>query len=221
LHGSRSYENPEKEGLTNTEVLQRLKTFGPNKLPEKKGRTALVIYASQFRNPLIYIVTAAAIIAFALERYSDALIIAIVILVDSIVGFFQEYRAERAVVALKRLLKPTAKVIREGMTIEIDISQIVPDDIVAINDGDKIGADGTLIEAVNLYVNEAILTGESESVAKNARDMVYMGTTALSGRGLMKVKSTGASTELGKIAGSLTEMKDETTPLQTRLGLFG
>ncbi len=214
-------DDPEKKGLTSAEALQRLKTFGPNRLPEKKGRSALTIYASQFRNPLIYVITAAAIIAFALEKYSDALIITIVILVDSILGFFQEYRAEKAVIALRSLLKPTAKVIREGKTIEIGISEIVPDDIVAINDGDKIGADGRLIEAVNLHINEAILTGESESVAKNPRDIVYMGTTALSGRGLMKVTSTGASTELGKIAGSIAEMRDEATPLQIRLGQFG
>jgi Ca2+-transporting ATPase len=221
LHDSRTDENPEKKGLTSAEVLDRLRTFGSNKLPEKKGRTASAIYASQFRNPLIYIITAAAIIAFALEKYSDALIIAIVILVDSIVGFFQEYRAEKAVIALRRLLKPTAKVIRDGRTIEMGISGIVPDDIVAIIDGDKVGADGTLIESVNLHMNEAILTGESESVGKNPGDMVYMGTIVLSGRGLMKVKSTGASTELGKIAGSLAEMKDEATPLQIRLGQFG
>jgi Ca2+-transporting ATPase len=220
LNNSSQNESASK-GLTTTQVLERRKTFGFNKLPEKKGRSALAIYVSQFRNPLIYIITAAAFIALALGQYDDAMIIGIVILIDSIVGFFQEHRAEKAVIALRRLLKPTAKVIRNGQTVEIDISEIVPDDIVAINDGDKIAADGTLIEAVNLYANEAILTGESEAVVKNPSDIVYMGTTALSGRGLMKVASTGAATELGKIAGSLSEMKDEATPLQVRLGQFG
>jgi Ca2+-transporting ATPase len=202
-------------------VLERKRSFGLNKLPEKKGRTALTIYLSQFRNPLVYIITIAAFISVILAEYNDALIIGIVILLNTVVGFFQEYRAEKAVIALRRLIRPTAKVVRDDQMIEIDASELVPDDIVAINGGDKIAADGRLIQAVNLHVNEAILTGESESVAKDVGDTVYMGTTALAGRGLMRITSTGALTELGKIAGSLAEMKEEPTPLQVRLEGFG
>lgn len=201
--------------------MERKKHFGPNTLPEQKGRTPLAIYLSQFKNPLIYIISVAAIISLAMGAYNDALVIVIVILLDSLVGFFQEYRAEKAAVALKRLLKPTAKVIRDGSIIELHTAEIVPDDIVAVNDGDRIPADGELVEAVNLYMNEAILTGESEPVVKRVGDVVYMGTTALSGRGLMSVNNIGASTELGKIAGSLSEMKEEPTPLQVRLQSFG
>lgn len=221
LQDSDASESLQKNGLTSSQVLERKRSFGLNKLPEKKGRTALAIYLSQFRNPLVYIITIAAFISVIMAEYNDALIIGIVILLDTVVGFFQEYRAEKAVVALRRLIKPTAKVVRDGQMIEIDISEIVPDDIVAVNDGDKIAADGRLIQAVSLHVNEAILTGESESVAKDVGDTVYMGTTALTGRGLMRITSTGASTELGKIAGSLAEMKEEPTPLQVRLEGFG
>lgn len=202
-------------------MAEKRKQFGINKLPEKKRRTPLAIYFSQFRNPLIYIISVAAIISLIMAEYNDALIIAIVIFLDSIVGFFQEYRAEKAVVALRRLLKPTAKVIRDGKVIDLDTVEIVPDDLVAVNDGDRIPADGELVETVSLHLNEAILTGESEPVIKNNGDMVYMGTIALSGRGLMKVTFIGANTELGKIAESLSEVKEEATPLQARLEGFG
>jgi len=221
VQGSSDGGSLRKKGLTSSQALERREEFGLNTLPEKKRRTALAIYISQFKNPLIYMITAAAIISVVMAEYNDALIIAVVILLDSVVGFFQEYRAEKAVVALRRLLKPTARVIRDGQTTEIDASEIVPDDTLAVNDGDKIAADGTLIEAVNLNVSEAILTGESEPAVKAVGDAVYMGTTVLSGRGLVNVTAIGASAELGKIAGSLSEMKEEPTPLQVRLEGFG
>jgi len=213
--------NLSRKGLTSSQVLEKRKSFGANSLPEKKGRTPLAIYLSQFKNPLIYVISVAALISLIMGEYNDALIIAIVILLDSVVGFFQEHRAEKAVIALRRLLKPTAKVIRDGKMVEIETVGIVPGDIVALNDGDRVAADGELIEAVSLNVNEAILTGESEPVAKVMGDVAYMGTTALSGRGLMYVTAIGASTELGKIAESLSEIKDEPTPLQVRLEGFG
>jgi Ca2+-transporting ATPase len=208
-------------GLTTAQVQDRKRTFGLNKLPQKEGRTALAIYLSQYKNPLIYVITAAAVTSVILRDYPDAIIIAVVILLDSILGFFQEFRAEKAVVALRRLLKPTAKALRNGQTVEVDASDIVPDDIIALNDGDRIPADGELIEASSLNVNEAILTGESEPVVKGVGDQVYMGATTLSGRGLMKVTSIGVSTELGKIADSLSEIEEENTPLQLRLESFG
>lgn len=221
LSNSTTAEKQERNGLTTQQVTEKRKQFGINRLPEKKGRTPLAIYFSQFKNPLIYIISAAAIISLIMAEYNDALIIAIVIFLNSVVGFFQEYRAEKAVAALRHLLKPIAKVIRDGNKIDVDITEIVPDDLVAINDGDKIPADGELIEAVNLHVNEAILTGESEPVSKDPDSIAYMGTIVQSGRGLMKVTSTGANTELGKIAASLSEMKEEATPLQARLESFG
>lgn len=210
-----------KNGLTNAEVIERRKRFGSNKLPKKIGRGPLVIFLSQFENPLIYIISIAALISLVLEEFGDALIIGAVILLNTIVGFFQEYRAEKTMAALRQLLKPTAKVIREGNVVEVETTEIVPGDLIVLNSGDKIPADGELIESINFSTNEAILTGESESVIKDINATVFMGTSVLAGRGLMKVTYIGRNTELGKIATSLAEIQDEITPLQIRLQDFG
>lgn len=221
LLDSEAARNQKNKGLTTSEVIERRKRFGPNELPEKKGRTPLRIYLSQFKDPLIYIISAADIISVIMGAYDDAIIITAVIIVDSLLGFFQEYRAEKAVASLRRLLKPKARVIRNSVVMEIGAAEIVPGDLVSVNDGDKIPADGEMLETVNLNINEAILTGESELVVKGVGDPVYMGTTVQSGRGLLNVTLTGKSTELGKIAGSLSEMEEEPTPLQVKLKSFG
>jgi Ca2+-transporting ATPase len=213
--------NEDIKGLTSEEAKKRLNLFGPNKLIEKKKRTALSILVSQFKNPLIYIITVAALISIILKKYDDAIIIGIVIIIDAIVGSYQEYRAEATMNALKGLLKPVAHVMRDNIIREIEVSEIVPGDCVIINSGDKIPADGELIESISLGLNEAILTGESENIIKNINDKVFMGTSVVSGRGKMHVVSTGTKTELGKIAESLSDIKNETTPLQIRLEKFG
>ena len=219
------FENYLKKGLTGAEASERLKKFGLNKLPETKRRSPLTIFISQFKNPLIYVISAAAIISLILAicqlaEYTDAVIIIVVILVDCVMGFFQENKAESTIIFLRELLRPVARVIRDENVIEIDVAEIVVDDIVMLNPGDKTPADGKILEAISLAANEAILTGESESIMKKAGDMAYMGTTILSGRGIMKVTSTGLLTELGKIAESLREIKTEATPLQIRLDKF-
>ncbi|MFX0045866.1 MAG: cation-translocating P-type ATPase [Candidatus Hermodarchaeota archaeon] len=216
-------EKPEDEtelGLTATQVEERKNRFGANILPEKRGRTPLRIYLEQFKSPLIYIVLAAGVISFILREYNDVYIILAVVVLDTIVGFFQEYRAEKAVAALKKLLRAKANVIRDGQRVEVDAAEIVPDDLVILAEGDRIPADGELAETVYITVNEAILTGESEPVLKEVGDIAFMGTTVFSGRGLLKVTSIGKSTELGKIAESLSEVKDEPTPLQVQLQSF-
>jgi len=220
MQGLKTAENQAASGLTSSQVLERSERFGANVLPEKRGRTPLRIYLEQYRSPLIYIVLAAGVISFVLREYNDVYIILAVVILDSIVGFFQEYKAEKAVAALKKLLKATATVIRDGQKTEIDAAKVVPDDLVVLIDGDRIPADGELVEVVHLTVNEAILTGESEPVTKEKGNSAYMGTTVFSGRGLMRVTSIGKSTELGKIAESISEVKDEATPLQARLRSF-
>ena len=214
-------ESTPRTGLTRSEAAERQKRFGPNRLREKKGRSPVTIFVSQFKNPLIYIISVACAISIILEQYDDAIIIGLVIIIDSALGFAQEYRAEKTVAALRQLLKPTARVIRDGETVEIEAAEIVPDDIVAVNPGDRVAADGKLIESVSLSVNESILTGESEPVVKHAGDITFMGTAVQSGRGLIIVTSTGMETELGKIAESLAEIKENPTPLQVRLAGFG
>lgn len=217
---SKAAEGQAGSGLTGSQVLERRERFGANVLQEKRGRTPLRIYFEQFKSPLIYVVLAAGVISFVLGEYTDVYVILGVVVLDSVVGFFQEYKAEKAVAALKKLLKPTATVIRDGKKTEIDVAEVVPDDLVVLVNGDHIPADGELLEVVHLSVNEAILTGESEPVAKEEGNSVYMGTTLFSGRGLMKVTSIGMSTELGKIAESLAEVEDEATPLQVRIRSF-
>jgi Ca2+-transporting ATPase len=211
------------KGLSINEVLERQQQFGKNKLPKREKRRPISIFFSQFKNPLIYIITVAAVISFLLEQYEDTLIIGAVILLDTVIGFFQENKAEETMETLRNLLRPTTKVIRDNRIQEIDIIEIVPDDLVTIHPGDKLPADGELKEAVNLSINEAILTGESEPIFKNIQDNngIFMGTTALAGRGLMKVTQTGIRTELGKIATSLSDIQEEETPLQMKLEKFG
>jgi len=218
-----SAEDIREKGLNSSEVVERQNNFGKNKLPEKKAQSLTSIYLSQFKNPLIYIILVAAIISFLLEQFEDTLIIGVVILLDTVIGFFQEYRAEKTMLALRSLLKPTARVIREGTYQQIDITEIVPDDIVLLHPGDKIPADGEIFEAASLSLNEAILTGESEAILKGETGdkFVFMGTTVLSGRGLMKVTKTGPLTELGKIAVSLADIEEKKTPLQMKLEVFG
>lgn len=210
-------------GLSVNEVLERQRQFGKNKLPVKRIRSPLAIYFSQFKNPLIYIITVAALISFILEQFEDTLIIGAVILLDTIIGFFQENKAEKTMETLRNLLKPTSKVIRDGKIQEIEITEIVPDDLIIMHPGDKLPADGEVIEVVNLSINESVLTGESEPIFKDLNDnnQVFMGTTALAGRGIMKVTKTGRRTELGRIATSLSEIEDEETPLQMKLEKFG
>lgn len=207
-------------GLSEAEVSERRSRAGPNKLPEEKRRTKLEIYAAQFRNPLIYIICVAGAIALVMGEINDAVIIGAVILLDSVIGFFQEYKAEEAVSALKSLVKEKATVFRDGARREVDAEELVPGDVVVINDGDRIPADGRVLESVFLTVNEAILTGESEPIPKKEEDEAFMGTTTYSGRGMMEVVSTGVNTELGKIAGSIATMREEQTPLQVRLEKF-
>jgi len=215
-----TFDNYFKKGLTSAEASERLKKFGLNKLPETKRRSPLTILAAQFKNPLIYIISVAAAISLILAEYADAAIILVVIILDCMMGFFQENKAESTMTFLRGLLHPIARVIRDEFVVEIDVAQIVVDDIVLLNPGDKTPADGKILEAISLSANEAILTGESESILKKPDDMAYMGTVILAGRGVMKVTSTGLATELGKIAESLREIKTEATPLQIRLDKF-
>jgi len=207
-------------GLSEAEVSERRSRDGLNKLPEQKKRTWLEIYISQYKNPLIYIICVAAVISLVMGEFDNAIIIGVVILLNSVVGFFQEYKSEEALSALRNLVREKTTVFRDGARREIDATELVPGDVVVINEGSRIPADGKVLESVFLTINEAILTGESEPISKKQGDETFMGTTTYSGRGLMEVNSIGLKTELGKIAGSISAMTDEQTPLQIRLEKF-
>ena len=221
------------KGLTAEEALKRLEEFGPNELREEKGTSALEVFVNQFRSFLVLILIAAAAISFAVGEITDAVIIAAIVLLNGILGFVQEYRAEQAIEALKKLAAPKAKVRRDGAEMITEAKYVVPGDILLFEAGDSIAADVRLIEAMNLKVDEAILTGESvpslkvvESLAEETpladrENMVYSGTIATYGRGTGLVVATGMETEFGKIAENIQSAEDEPTPLQQRLQSLG
>jgi Ca2+-transporting ATPase len=209
-------------GLTTAEVLERRRQYGENVLPTTKGISAWTILLSQLKSPLVYIILAAAIISLIVGELGDFAIIMAVVVIDAILGFVQEYRAQQTYTALKSLLKPTTTVIRDGARQEIDVRELVPGDLVVLNAGEHVPGDGQIFDSTKLALDEAILTGESEPVGKSAapdQNQVYTGTTVVTGRGLMCVTHTGSSTELGQIATSLQEETQE-TPLQVRLRAF-
>ena len=210
-------------GLTDGEVLENRKRHGENRLPVSKDTSAWMILLSQFKSPLIYIILVAALISLVAGEYGDFWIITAVIIIDVVLGFLQEYKAHKTYTALKNLLKPTTTVIRNSERREVEVWELVPHDLVLLNFGENVPGDGMLIESTKVTVDEAILTGESEPVSKSneeGRSKVFMGTTVLTGRGLMLVEQTGSKTELGQIATSLQEHVEAETPLQIRLKAF-
>jgi Ca2+-transporting ATPase len=210
-------------GLSEAEVAERRREVGENVLPSAKGPSALSVLLSQFKSPLVYIILTAALISLVVGELADFAIITVVVVLDAVVGFLQEYQAQKTYTSLKNLLKPTTTVIRGGNRREIDLRELVPGDVAVLGAGERVPGDGQILEGIKLSVDEAILTGESEPVAKKAEpgaDRVFMGTTVVTGRGLMIVSGTGPNTELGAIATSLKEDIQEETPLQVRLKAF-
>jgi len=207
-------------GLTEAEVLSQRRIFGKNTLPAPKGISAWTILFSQFKSPLIYIILVAAAVSILMGEINDFFIISVVIAIDVALGFAQEYKAHQTYTALKRMLKTTATVIRDGVHKEIDASELVPGDLAILNAGEKVPGDGEMIHSTTLSVDEAILTGESEAVSKSSlsgHNQVYMGTTVVTGRGYLRVASIGLNTELGKIADAQREIPQIKTPLQIKL----
>lgn len=207
-------------GLAHAEVLSRRRQYGENRLPAEKVTSPWTILLNQVKSPLVYIILVAALVSLVAREYGDFAIIMAVVVVDVILGFIQEFQAQKTYNALKGLLKPTTTVIRDGQRAEIEVWELVPGDLVLLNAGEKVPGDGGLNESTKLALDEAILTGESEPVNKGVDDIVFMGTTVLTGRGLMEVQGTGSDTELGKIATSLQQHTEEATPLQKRLQAF-
>jgi Ca2+-transporting ATPase len=209
--------------LAPAEVLERRAQFGENRLPAEKGISIWSILIGQLKSPLVYIILVAALVSLIVGELGDFGIIMAVVVIDVILGFVQEYQARRVSVALKGLLRPTTTVIRAGKRVEVEAWELVPGDVVLLNSGEHVPADGELIQSNKLTIHEAILTGVSESVSRSIdpeRNKVFMGTTVVAGRGLMKVTGTGSKTELGTIALSLQEYTEADTPLQVRLKKF-
>lgn len=221
-----------KSGLSETEAKERFSKFGPNALPEEKRAGAVVLFLRQFKNSLTYILLIAAVVSFLLNEYIDAYVILAAVFFNVVVGFVQEYKAEHALLALKRIVTQKVWVIREGKEKELDSKFIVPGDIVILAPGLKIPADGRIFESEYLKVNEASLTGESEPSGKTKEvilktsalaekhNMAWAGTVVIEGRGKYYVTATGVKTEIGRIAQMVKESKNPLTPLQVKLERF-
>ncbi len=207
-------------GLSPAEVEQARAQHGWNELPSAPPVSAFQILINQFKSPLVYIILTAALVSLIMGELGDFAIIMLVILIDAALGFWQELRAQRTYEALKGLLKPTTTVLRDGQRVEIEARELVPGDIALLTAGERVPGDGALVESTKLLVDEAILTGESEAVTKSGNEALFMGTTVLNGHALMRVSATGAASELGKIAVSSQEKKEEDTPLQQRMAAF-
>ncbi len=212
-----------KIGLTDSEVLAIRKKSGTNELPGKEGYSWFSVFFSQFKSPLIFILFIVIAISLIFLEFMDAILVGVVILLNVVMGFFQEYKAQKTLVSLQKVLKPKTLVIRDGVRKTIEASELVPGDLVALSAGDNVPADGELLETTAMLVNESILTGEAEAVEKSPKDKrnhLFMGTTVISGTGIMRVTTIGKQTEIGKINQSLIEIKEEKTPLQTKLDHF-
>ncbi|MFA6184767.1 MAG: HAD-IC family P-type ATPase [Candidatus Shapirobacteria bacterium] len=212
-------------GLSKNEAVELQKKYGKNILPIKDNFSRPLIFFSQFKSPLVYILIIVAIISLLFGEFFDASLVAVVIFINSLMGYYQELSSQKTLISLRNILQPTALVIRNGSRHEINIQELVPGDIIALNAGDKIPGDGILLDGISLLVDESILTGESKAIEissddKNHPGLLRMGTTVLSGKGIMKIEKIGVETEMGKIGKSLSEIIDEKTPLQKKLEVF-
>ncbi|OGA74148.1 MAG: ATPase [Betaproteobacteria bacterium RIFCSPLOWO2_12_FULL_65_14] len=220
-------------GLAAAEAAQRLASQGANELAQKGRTSPLRLFLSQFRNTLVVILIVATVLSALLGELADAAIIAAIVLFCAALGFIQEYRAERALDALKRMLAPTVRVLRDGNEVRIPSRDLVPGDVMLLEAGDRVAGDARVVDAHSLKCDEAPLTGESFPVEKSAatlpdetpagdrRNMIFAGTTVSYGRGKAVVTGTGGATEFGKIAEQVSSVKAESTPLEKRTAEIG
>ncbi|MEP9411980.1 MAG: HAD-IC family P-type ATPase [Candidatus Brocadia sp.] len=222
-----------EEGLADNEVSKRLQQYGSNKLVEEEKISRLKIFLHQFTSPLIYILLVAAVVTGILKEYIDTSVIMAVVLLNAIIGYIQEYRAEQGVRALKKMLIPRARVIRNGKEKEINSEELVPGDVVLLASGTKVPADLRLIRTYELRIEEAMLTGESVPAEKSItiinednltpgdqKNMAFMGTVVVSGRAKGIVVETGSKTVLGNIAREVKEIGVTKAPLQKKIENF-
>ncbi len=216
--------NGGKTGLTAVQAEQLLARYGPNEIPEKKKWGIVPAFLSQFDNFLTLLLLFAAAVSFFLGESVDALFISAIVVLNALLGLYQEFKAERALSSLKKLTVTSVRVIRDGREQELDSRNLVPGDIIYLEEGAKIPADATLVSSIHFEVNEAALTGESLPVEKrqndNEADKLFMGTIVAKGRGYARVTDTGVRTRFGQIARTLATMEKVKTPLQRKLETF-
>jgi Ca2+-transporting ATPase len=218
-----------ENGLSDKEVRKRIKKFGANVLEEQKERSIWQIILAQLNNPIIYLLTAAAILAFVFGDLAEGIAIIIVLIINTIIGFWMEFKAQKSMEALKEMDKIEARLIRNGQVIKINAEEIVPGDILLVEAGDLISADARILEATELAIDESPLTGESVPVKKSAEpieeetqvadrtNILYKGTGVTGGTAKAVVYSTGMNTELGSISAMVGEEKKDEIPLNQKL----
>ncbi|MDQ7784098.1 MAG: HAD-IC family P-type ATPase [Desulfomonilaceae bacterium] len=222
-----------ERGLANDEIEQRLKRFGPNRLPEEAGVSRVKILLHQFASPLIYMLIIAAVVTALLQEYKDTFVIFAVIVLNAVIGYVQEFKAEESISALKKIMVPRALVVRNGKKTEIDSENLVPGDVVLLESGNRVPADLRLIKTIEAKVDESILTGESLPVEKTTdaigednltpgdrKNMAFMGTAVVSGRIRGVVVETGSGTVLGSISERVREIGVTRAPLQAKFDRF-
>ncbi|MFT5871335.1 MAG: Ca2+-transporting ATPase [Clostridium sp.] len=222
--GSSTVSKTALRGLTEEEAENRLKKYGFNKLENKKKISALKIFFSQFNDFITWILIVATVLSGLMGEKADAITIFIIVVMNGILGFIQEYRTERSLEALSKLASPTAKVLRNGSILVINSIYLVPGDLVILESGDRVPADCILTQDNNTMLDESLLTGESAGVHKsvNSEDNnIYMGTIILTGKAKAMVAATGMSTEMGKIANMLESIENERSPLKEKLAHLG
>ena len=227
-------ETSHQTGLSAAKVSERRAQFGANALQEKRGRSVWHMLLAQFADFMIVVLIAAAIISGIVGDVQDTIAIIVIVILNAVIGFIQEYRAERAMAALKRMSEASARVLRDGEVQTVNASELVPGDVVLLEAGNVVPADFRIVEAAQLRIDESALTGESVAVEKQIHPvphqdvplgdktcLAYKGTIVTYGRGLGLVIATGMQSELGKIATLLGEQDDTKTPMQKRLTGFG
>lgn len=228
------YDTDLQKGLSSREIALKRKYFGENQIEQTKEISPISIFLNQFKDFITLVLIAATLISFFLGEMADAIAIFAIVILNGMLGFIQEYRTEKSLQALKELASPNAKVIRDGRVTVICAKDVVPGDIAILESGNRVPADGEVIDAQTLKIDESILTGESIPVEKSVKhdgqdtdikihkkNRVFMGTSVISGRGKMLVTDIGMSTEMGKIAGMMESIENDVTPLQKRLDILG
>lgn len=218
------------KGLSSIEVKRRLKKYGYNEIVGKKKKSPLKVLFEQFNDFIVWVLIGATLISAFMGEAADAITILIIILLDAVLGFIQEYRTEKSLEALKELASPSAKVIRDGKKVAVKAKEVVIGDVLVLESGDRIPADSVVISGKNIESDESILTGESVPIHKKllnkgnkpkAENFLYMGCIITKGSGLALTAATGMNTEVGKIANMLDDIEDSETPLQKKLNEFG
>lgn len=231
-------QNSSPDGLTSGDAAGRLEKFGRNKLKEGKKTSLVKRFLEELADPMIIILIVAAVISgitafYEGESFADVIIIMFVVIINAVLGVVQESKAEAAIAALQEIAAATSKVLRDGKIVTLKSEDLVPGDVVVLEAGDSVPADGRIIECASMKIEEAALTGESVPVNKivsllnlegekdvplgDRKNMIYMGSTVVYGRGKAVITGTGMNTEMGKIADALSQAKDEETPLQIKL----